>query len=66
MNPHFGLLASGGDLRAGHLRGQAFETNLAVLISASEGDGGERAVHDPRPDRPDRSAEEFLGGDEGE
>jgi len=37
-DPHFGLLAGGGDLCASHLGSQPFESNFAVLVTVGERD----------------------------
>src|SRR5208282_922841 len=38
VDPLFGLLACGGDLRVGHLGGQALESRFAVLVTLGERD----------------------------
>src|SRR5580700_1082860 len=40
VDPHFGLLAGGGDLFLGHLCRQPFEAALAVFVTLSEGKRG--------------------------
>ena len=40
VNPDFGLLAGGGNLRPRHLGRQPFESRLAVLVTPSERDLG--------------------------
>src|SRR5260370_33599585 len=40
VEPDFGLLARGGDLRLGHLGGQSFESRFAVLVTLGERERG--------------------------